>query len=374
MTHILFSLLAFISTILIVVSVHEFGHFIVARIFKIKVLRFSIGFGKVLWSCRDKKNTEYAISAIPLGGYVRLLDEREGTVEPAEQTQEFNHHPIYQRFLVLIAGVVFNLIFAFLAYWLVFSAGIVYVKPIIGSVITNSPAAQANIKPGEEIIAIDNQATPHWAAVAMTLVAHYGESGELTITTQKSPRSLTLATPFYKGGEQLQTQHVINLNLKNWRLNALRPDPLSSLGIVPDRKVQLHTLQYPIFTAAVVAYQQVITFLKFNASILHKMITGVISWKSLGGPFTIFQAAAMSANQGVIIYINFLALLSISIAIVNLFPIPGLDGAQLVYLLIEFIRRKPLSIDMQLLLFRLGVICLALLMVTVLMNDLLRLF
>lgn len=370
MIHILFSILAFISTILIVVSVHEFGHFIVAKFCKIKVLRFSIGFGKVLWRFYDKQKTEYAISAVPLGGYVRLLDENEGPVAPEERSQTFNYHPLHQRFAVIIAGVLFNIIFAFLAFWLVFSVGIVFIKPLVGGVMPNSLAAEAGIKAGEEIIAINNKSTPHWSAIAMTLIEYYGEEKTVAITVREISKNKII-------------QHQINLDLRHWHLNALRPDPLSSLGIVPyqfskpitiaQRTQMLNTMRYPFFKAAMVAYQQMVSFIHFNWVILTKMLTGVISWKSLGGPLTIFQAAVLSAGQGLIIYINFLALLSVSIAVVNLFPIPGLDGAQLVYLLIEMIRGKAVSLQAQVLLFRLGVIVLVLLMIQVLMNDLLRL-
>jgi regulator of sigma E protease len=365
MLHISLAVLAFISTILIVVSVHEFGHFIVARFFKIKVLRFSIGFGKILWRFYDKHQIEYAISAIPLGGYVKLLDEREGPVTSADKPHAFNNHPVYQRFAVMIAGVLFNLIFAFLAFWLVLSMGISFIKPLVGGVVPGSPAALAGIKAGEEIVAVDQRSTPHWAAITMALITHYGEQSNLTITVHESHQTQ-------------DRQHNLQLDLRHWQLNALRPDPLNSLGIIPAKLPQqkqfLNILKYPVFPAAAAAFQQTISFLHFNGVILQKILTGVISWKSLGGPLTIFKATILAAGQGAIIYINFLALLSISIGIVNLFPIPGLDGAQIIYLVIEMVRGKPLSIAVQVLLFRLGVIVLALLMIEVMLNDLLRLF
>jgi regulator of sigma E protease len=365
MVHFFIAILSFISTILIVVSVHEFGHFSLAKLFKIKVLRFSIGFGRVLWCWQDKQQTEYTISAIPGGGYVKLLDSREAEVTPADQPYAFDQRPIYQCFAVMIAGVLFNLIFAFFAFWLVLSVGITYVKPLIGEVAPNSPAAIAGIEAGEEIVAIDNHPTPHWAAIAMGLIAHYGEQDSVTITVQEFKQA------------QIK-QHLINIDLRNWRLNALKPDPLSSLGIIPARVPQqaqyLNKLKYPIFPAAIAAWQQTTSFLHFNFVVLQKILTGVISWKSLGGPITIFKSTILAANQGIVIYINFLALLSISIGMVNLFPIPGLDGAQIIYLLVEAVRGKPVSIAMQVLLFRLGVILIALLMMQAMLNDLLRLF
>lgn len=356
-----FAIISFLCAVLILVSVHEFGHFIVAKFCKIKVLRFSIGFGKPLLHFYDKQKTEYVIAAIPLGGYVKLLDEREAPVALVEQSQAFNRHPIYQRFAVMIAGVLFNLIFAFFAFWLVLSVGMMYVRPIIGNVLPNSPVATIGLKAGAEITAIDHRPTPTWNAIAMALLSHYGTADPLLITAQTEEASNHIKTT------------VFNIDAKQWHLNALRPDPLSSLGIIPYRSHQLFKLRYPVWTAASVAFDQTTAFFKFNIMMIYKMVTGVISWKGMGGPLTIFEASALSAGQGIIVYINFLALLSISIAIVNLLPIPGLDGLQIIYLLIEFIRRKPISIATQVLLFRLGVIVLALLMTTVLMNDLLRL-
>jgi regulator of sigma E protease len=356
--HILFPFIASVSALLLVISAHEFGHFLVAKLCNIKVLRFSIGFGKVLWRCRDRQGTEYALSAIPLGGYVRLLDEREGTVAAHEQKGAFNRRPFYQRFAVIIAGVGFNIIFAFLAFWLVFSIGITYVKPLVGSVIADSPAARARINSGDEIIAIDNKLTPNWAAISMALISHYGATKTVTVSVKK-----------FRAPQQVQQ---IKLDLSGWRLNALRPNPLANLGISAAHTQQVNILHYPVLKASVVSFQQTLDFIKFNFIVLHKMLTGIISWKSLGGPFTIFKAAVLSADQGFVVYVNFLALLSISVATINVFPLPGLDGAQLVYLLIERIRGKPVSVAMQVLLFRLGAMLLFLLMIQVVMNDMLR--
>lgn len=361
MAYFIFALLIFILTILILVSVHEWGHLIAAKFCRIKVLRFSIGFGKPWWRFyRDAQGTDYVLAPIPLGGYVKLLDEREAPVAAAELSYAFNRHSVYQRLAVVAAGVIANILLAILAFWLVFSVGITVMRPVIGSVLPNSLAAAAGIKANEEIIAIDDRPTPHWPAVAMALVSHYGESGKLTLTVQQANHAgLKSAT--------------LNINLHDWVLNGLRPDPLHSLGIVPAHTPLLRTLQYPIWTAAIVSLQQTFAFIKFNFVVIKKMLTGVLSWHGLGGPISIFNAAALSAGQGIIIYINFLALLSISIAVINLLPLPGLDGAQLVYLLIELVRKKPVSVAVQILLFRLGVILLFLLMFQVIMNDLLRL-
>ena len=151
MMHILLGTLLFLSVIFILVLVHELGHFLVARWFGIKVQRFSIGFGKPFWRVYDRKGTEYALAPIPLGGYVKLLDSREETVAVEDLPFAFDGRPLHQRFLVLIAGSVFNLIFAVLAFWVVFMAGILYLKPIIGTVALGSIAAQAGVQPGGSV-------------------------------------------------------------------------------------------------------------------------------------------------------------------------------------------------------------------------------
>lgn len=207
-----------IITILLVVGVHEFGHFIVARLCKIKVLRFSIGFGKKLFSWNDKQGTEYVLAAIPLGGYVKMLDEEEGTVPKEELHLAFNRQPVYKRFLVVAAGPIFNFIFAALLYWLLFVIGFNTIKPIIGEVTPNSIAAKAGLRAQEEITKIDDQKTPSWGSVVLKILARTGEQSELRV--QAVPRNT-------------ESPESYVLNLSDWRMDALKPDPLASLGIIP---------------------------------------------------------------------------------------------------------------------------------------------
>lgn len=378
MLNILFSLLIFISVVLILVTFHELGHFSVAKLFGIKVQRFSVGFGKPFFRFYDKTGTEYALAPIPLGGYVKLLDSREeeSSLTAQELSQAFDHRPLYQRFAVLIAGPLFNVFFAILGFWMVLTIGIVTVKPIIGSVLPNSSAARAGVQPGDQLIAIDNQKTSSWSAVSLSLIMHYGEKGALTIAVQTSSQPKTPV-------------RVLHLDLANWHLDALKPDPLTSLGIVPyvpafivhdtSGKAQwppemLQQIHYSPLHAFVPAIKETYTFASFNLIILYKMITGVVSWRGLGGPISIMQAAGIAAEQGGVIYLNFLAFLSISIAVINLLPIPGLDGSQIMYQLIELIIRRPVSIEAQLLAFRIGFIIFLFLIVQVFINDILRIF
>src|SRR6185312_2678540 len=243
MLHTLLALIAFISIILIIVGIHELGHFIAAKLCKIKVLRFSLGFGKPLYRFQSKHGTEYVIAAIPLGGFVKLSDN------------VFNQSPLYQRFLVMIAGSLSNLIFSFLAFWLVLSIGITYVKPIVGAVVPGSLAQQAGLKKGEEIIAIDNRPTAHWAAIAMALISHYGEAGTRTVSTRLVK-------------ENQPQIHQVNIDLRQWKLNALRPDPLGSLGIVPSTHHVLQQLRYPPLNAWRPAWEQLTTFVAFNLTVV----------------------------------------------------------------------------------------------------------
>lgn len=276
-------------------------------------------------------------------------------------------------FFNCFAGPAFNLIFALLMFWIVFTAGIVYVKPVIGAVLPSSAAALAGIQSKDEIVAIDGQVTSHWSDVAMLLVRHYGDKGKLAITVRENQNQILRDTTVF-------------LDLETWRLNALSPQPLQSLGIVPYhpatkkpdgtyawQSTDLQKAKYPFYRAWYPALQQEIQFISFNFIVLYKMLTGVISWQSLGGPLTIFKATVLVAGQGFIIYLNFLGLLSIGIGIINLLPIPGLDGAQIVYNLIELIGGKPVPISVQILAFRLGLIILLLLMFQATLNDILRL-
>lgn len=374
MLHMLINIFGFIFAVFILVGIHEFGHFIVARFCNVKVMRFSIGFGKPLWRWYDKRGTEYVLAAIPLGGYVKLLDAREGKVIPAEQHLSFDKKSVYQRFAILAAGPLMNVVFAIFAYWLVFSMGIVQVKPVIGTVLPDSIAAQAGLKTGDEIITVADKKTSNWSAVAMQLLQQYGATSTLKITVHPTTMPAQIRT--------------INLNVEAWHLDSLRPDLLKSLGFKPYRPKELLDVngkpqwpaelliktQYPPWYALGPAIQATFNLAKLNLLIFYKLITGVISWQSLGGPFSIFQSAAMAANQGVVVYVSFLAFFSISIAIVNLLPIPGLDGSQLVYVFAEWITRRPVSVAFQLLAFRLGLILLLIFFTQLLINDFARLW
>ncbi len=214
------SLVFFIIAILVLVPIHEFGHFYVARRCGVKVLRYSIGFGRVLWRRYDSQGTEYVLSAIPLGGYVKMLDEREGSVAPEERQLAFNQKTVWQRIAIVAAGPVANFILAIVLFWALLLSGERGLIPLVGKVEADSIAAHAGLEPGQQIIAIDGQATPTWSAVGRALAERLGESGDLhfTVVYRDDP-----------SGRRYESK----AELKDWLRDVLDPDPIAGLGLSP---------------------------------------------------------------------------------------------------------------------------------------------
>lgn len=210
------TILSFLVALLILVSIHEFGHFYVARRCGVKVLRFSIGFGRVLWSWRDRQGTEYALAALPLGGYVKMLDEREGTVAPEEHQFAFNNKSVWQRIAIVAAGPIANFILAILLFWGLSLQGQQDLIPIIDQVQPGSVAAQAGLEPGQEVIAVDGVPTPTWQALNKALLNRLGESGKI---------SFTVSYPDSHFHYESEGQLV------NWLRDASDPNPIEGLGI-----------------------------------------------------------------------------------------------------------------------------------------------
>lgn len=447
------NILAVIVVLGLLVTFHEFGHFWVARRCGVKVLRFSVGFGKPLWSTVDRHGTEFAVAAIPLGGYVKMLDEREAPVPDEQLDQAFNRKNVWQRIAIVAAGPLANFLLAIVAYWALFVAGTTTVMPIVGEVEPDSPAAEAGLAHGSEITSIQGDAMRSWEEINLKLVSIIGFSGELTVE----------ALP-----EGSSTPRVYQLPVNNYLVRQDPPQPLQSLGITPwrpdlpavlgqvvdgqaaaqaglqpgDRILSLNgeavsdwmqfvamirdsagqtldvsyqrgeeqgtlsltpgsntveggreigyigagvqqvswpdELQREIRYGPVEAVGQALsrtgemTLLTVDA--IRKMLVGLISPSNLSGPITIAQISGDSARAGMEAFVGFLAYLSISLAVLNLLPIPVLDGGHLLYYFIEVVRGRPVSEQTQAVGLRIGLAMVGTLMLMALYFDLMRLW
>ena len=198
--------LAFLVAIGVLVAVHEYGHFWMARRLGIRVLRFSIGFGKPLWSRRGADGTEYAVSAIPLGGYVKLLDEREGPIEPSQLSEAYNRKPVWARILVLLAGPFANFLFAVLAYWVLFVAGVPALKPVLGEVTADSPAAQAGLRAGDEIVAVGQRETGTREAAVLAVLDELMNGGSIELQLRDAGGNMRSAALRVEGNRRALTE------------------------------------------------------------------------------------------------------------------------------------------------------------------------
>ncbi len=451
MMTLLISLLAFLLALLILVGIHEYGHFMTARLCGVKVLRFSFGFGKVLWSRRDRKGTEYTVCAFPLGGYVKMLDEKEAPVPNDQLAFAFNRQSVWKRFAVVVAGPVFNFLFAIILFWLIFMIGTKAVVPLVGAVTPNSPAAAAGVKPGDIIKTIDQRATENWRDVHLSLLKHLGAAKQIELTVQQrgsqtrrrlelklpaSPLKLSqnlLAeagirpftpklppviakvvpdSPAQKGGLQAGDK-VIKINalpIRDWQqlVSAIKSKPEQKHKLVVNRNghsvsvtvqarwveepdgtkvpmlgIQSQRMKWPAdllykqqfgpLAAWVPAVKRFATFTGLTFKVIGKLLTGQLAWRNVSGPIGIAQGAGQSAQRGLNTYLGFLALVSIGLGVLNLLPIPVLDGGHLFYYVIEIVRRKPLSDAAQVMGMKIGVILLILLMGVAFYNDILRL-
>ncbi|KFC79112.1 Regulator of sigma E protease [Ewingella americana] len=449
--NILWSLAAFIVALGVLITVHEFGHFWVARRCGVYVQRFSVGFGRTLWRRTDKHGTEYVLAVIPLGGYVKMLDERNETVPDELRHQSFNSKTVWQRAAIISAGPIANFIFAVFAYWLVFIIGVPAVRPVVGEVTPQSIAAQSNISPGMELKSIDGIETPDWDSVRLSLIGEIGNN------------QTTLGVSQFGASEVVEKK----LDLTQWRFDPEKQDPVVALGIIPrgpqiesvlaevqtdsaaqkaglqagDRIVKVDgqvlanwrtfamqvrdnpgkpialeveragssvdiTLtpdtksvgkgkeqgfagvvpkviplpdeyktirQYGPFVAFYEAGDKTWQLMKLTVNMLGKLITGDVKLNNLSGPISIAQGAGMSAEYGLVYYLMFLALISVNLGIVNLFPLPVLDGGHLVFLAIEKLKGGPVSERVQNFSYRIGAIVLVMVMGLALFNDFSRL-
>jgi regulator of sigma E protease len=451
----LLSAVAFLFAIGVLVAVHEWGHYIVARVSGVKVLRFSIGFGKPLWMRRSGEDqTEYCVAAIPLGGYVKLLDEREGEVAAAELHRAFNRIPIVKRIAILVAGPVMNFIFAIAAYWLMFSLGVPGVQPILGDIQPESIAARAGLQKQDRIVEIGGKVVATWEGAIFQLLDKMLADGDIEIGVARVDGSyetvyldvagqvnqLTEPGKLFSGlgfsqwspsvepviGEILPDGSAASAGLlagdriisvgdqavTNWTqwVELIQGSPGQVLDLRIEREGLAQNLRLPVaaleqadgavigrigaapfvpegiydeylaeqryglLQSLPVALEKTWSMSVLTVKMVGSILLGDVSVKNISGPINIAQYAGYSASVGLSAFLNFLAVVSLSLGILNLLPIPVLDGGQVVYQLLEGLKGSPLSMRTQMIGQQIGVILLVLLMGFAFYNDLSSVF
>ena len=440
----------------LLITFHEFGHFWVARRMGVRVLKFSVGFGRKIWSRTGRDGTEYVIAVIPLGGYVKMLDEREGDVEDCDLEQAFNRKSVWARIAIVAAGPAFNLIFTLLAFWLMFLVGMPESRPVIGEVngiaasagleredrimsidgettdtwshailglitraldreeavlvveqtdglqreilldlgqlgsdfneeqtlqeigITpwraklpavvgevtmDSPAYHAGFKPGDRVVSVGGEAVPDWAWIGALVQKHGGADKPLMVTVERAGGSLDLSVSPEKTSSGIFSSRLV-LGITN------QPADAQLLSQV-ERTYFLH--QYNLTDGFIAASSEMARLTRTTLGLLGRMLTGSASVKNLAGPISIARFANDSANAGLSSFLFFLGAISLSLGILNLLPIPVLDGGHLLYYLIELVKGSPVSEQVQANGQYVGLLALFGLMGIAFFNDILRL-
>lgn len=440
----------------VLVTFHEYGHYWVARRCGVKVLRFSVGFGRALWSRPGKDGTEYVVAAIPLGGYVKMLDEREGNVAEDELDQAFNRKPVGQRIAIVAAGPIFNLVFAVLAFWAMFMIGTPETRPIVGEV--QGIAAEAGFQPEDEIVALDGERTRSWSHAILALVTHALDRDTVRVDveqpdgqTRSFVMDLSALGPDFREENTLEAIGVEPWRLerpplvgnvtpdgaaaaaglrKGDRITAIAGEPVpnwnwipflldkhapngetlavtyergsrertvditprtvpdgmfgeryvlgvESTNLTPEQEAQLDraylTLRYGPIEGFSQALAETWRLTSATVGIIGRMITGTASVRNVSGPIGIAQFANDSASAGLTSFLFFLGLISLSLGILNLLPIPMLDGGHLVYYLIELVTGRPVSEQVQITGQYVGLVALFGLISLGIVNDILRL-
>lgn len=450
MSQVLIAIVAFAVAIGVLVAFHEFGHFWVARRLGVKVLRYSIGFGKPLWGWTSRRSgTEYVVAALPLGGYVKMLDEHEGEVRAEERHLAFNTQPVWKRVLIVVAGPGFNFVFAVAAYWLVFMVGIMGFKPIVGQVAQGTPAFEAGLRRGDVIVSINDHDTPTWDAARTELlnVALAGPTARLVVQGKSGARHRLQLDLHGVSTDPRQFYRDVGLKPFQPRIKPVigrveKGSPAHKAGIRPGDRItaiggqriarwsQLvrwveahpgtattvtvsrhgHSLSLPLHIGHVQRRGKTIGHIgagvdvkpdlwqhlraeqrygpwrsltsaasrtwemsSLTARMLWQMVVGHVSWRNISGPIDIAQYAGYTAQLGVSPFLSFLAIVSISLGVLNLLPVPVLDGGHLLYYAAELIKGKPLSEKTQMIGQQIGMVLLIMLMSLAFYNDIARL-
>lgn len=418
----LYTLIAFVVAISVLVVVHEFGHYWVARRMGVKVLRFSLGFGKPLWTRRfGRDKTEWVIAAIPLGGYVKMLDEHEGKVAKKDLVRAFNRQPVFKRVAIVVAGPAFNFLFAILAYSILYMAGTEGMRPVVGKVAESSLAQQAGFRAGDEFVAIDGYPVQSWDQRRLYLYEKALDRASVNFTvrdrdglTQERALDLSSLSAADVGAGLLERQiglfpsmpelapvigsldargaaaqaglqigdrvtAIDGQPMQTWqdmvKAVSARPDVVLRLRVerngvtrefsvtpqsadnagqrigrigvgvrIPELPAEMRVLvRHAPLPALAEGIETTWRMSALTLKMLGKMLTLEVSTKTISGPLTIAQYAGASAQIGLDRFVMFLAVVSISLGVLNLLPIPVLDGGHLLIYLIEGIQRKPLS-------------------------------
>ena len=443
----------------VLVTFHEYGHFWVARRCNVRVEKFSIGFGKKLFSWRDKHNTEFILAALPLGGYVKMLDEREGQIAAEDRPYAFTQKTVLQRMAIISAGPIANFLLAIVVYWFLFLGGEKGLAPVIGDINQASLASQAGLEVGMEITTVDGVKTHTWASVNRQLFDFIGTTGDIPLTVRYSNSSTEFQVPVavnswlrdednpspirelglqpafefeglvlgpvsetgsgYKGGlrqgDSLLAVNGVDIDSADGFIQLVssaadetlvidleRPhkdaegSDFMVLEVVPEKVLKnggfvgqlgiqlavkgtypeelMRQIDYNLLSAFSRAVEETISTAGFILSSLGKLIVGDLSAKNLSGPITIAKMAGDTAKTGLDNFIRFIAILSIMLGVMNLLPIPVLDGGHLVYCVVEWIKGSPVSDQVQLIGYKIGFFLLISLMIFATFNDLTRPF
>jgi regulator of sigma E protease len=421
----LITIAAFLVAIGTLVTFHELGHYWAARWCNVKILRFSIGFGKALWIRRHGPDqTEWVIAAFPLGGYVKMADERDGSADPGDVSRAFNRLPVWRRMVIVSAGPIANFVLAAFFYWVLFVAGTPGVKPFLAEPPVSTPASHAGMADFDQIVAVDDHAVQTWGDARMAFLEAAVNRSKVPVDIERPSgkrerleldmsaltkddldkdfltklgvlpyrlmpgtelatvsRGLPAERAGLKPGDRIRS--VDGVSVSRWdelaALIASKPDtPLAltiergagmvevtvtptrveeqgrvigRIGIAPAPAkpdpaliAKLTTVvRYGPFEAVLKAAARVAEMSLFSIKMMGRMVVGDISWKNLSGPITIADYAGQSAQMGGLSYLNFLALISISLGVLNLLPVPVLDGGQLMYHIAELIKGSPVS-------------------------------
>ncbi len=439
------TLLAFLVALGILVTVHEFGHYWVARRCGVKVLRFSVGFGRVIWSRTDARGTEWAVSWIPLGGYVRMLDEREAPVSDDLRAQAFNVQPVSRRIAIVLGGPMANLLLASLLYAGIALYGAPEPAAVLGQPDAGSPAAMAGVERGDRVVSVDRQPAQAWSdARWLVLEALAADQNQVELAVERGGRPLVLTLDLAQVSLRHETGDLValtglRLQAPPAELGQIEPgSPAARAGLLPGDRVlrlndlvdpdaaqfvrtvrasegaellldvsrdgavmrsslraeQVQTPQGPVWRigaqlggtpemvrpdhgmlqSLMLGVERTWNVSILSLSMMARMVTGEVSWQNLSGPVTIADYAGQTARMGILQFVTFLALVSVSLGVLNLLPIPMLDGGHLLYYLAEIVKGSPVSEQTMLLGQRVGIGLLSALTVLALFNDLSRLF